>query len=166
MSQLIERLYGLHQEEMEKVSADGAAAAAAAAGKGIKFWPTVGKMMGAGAILGTGGYAMAKGLRAVDRAIDSRGKQKAFDNMLQEDSELRRLNSARPAKVRAHFSTLFRFNPEMAKDPLVASSFVKGTASQDVMTHKTVQDLVSAHKGYKETAPKMPGSMPVPKIRI
>lgn len=90
-------------------------------------------------------------------ALAHTGKQKAFDQMLREDPELKRMHSSNPKKVRAHFNTLFRFNPEMAKDPLVSSSFVKGTAQQDFLAHKTVGDLIEARAKMR---PDKPISLP------
>ena len=53
--------------------------------------------------------------------------------------------------MKSHFDTLLRFNPDMAKDPLVASGFVKGTVSMGEISHKTVQDLVGARKTMRES---------------
>ena len=44
----------------------------------------------------------------------------------------------------------------MAKDPLVAGSFVKGTAAHDYLAHTTVKDLIDARKNYLETGAKLP----------
>jgi hypothetical protein len=151
----IDKLFALRQDDMEKRAAGkwplgmfskprDPSAPVAAVGKSILG------MLGVGAGLTAGGLGVSKAVGAIDDAWDRRGKNKAYSAMLADDSELRRMNKSSPKKVRSHFNTLFRFNPEMAKDPLVASSFVRGTAGQDAMSHKTVQDLVSARKSIKD----------------
>ena len=103
-------------------------------------------LLGGGAVAGAGSL-MSGGAEKVRRM----GKGRAFQSMLAQDSELKRMHKQNPAKVQDHFNTLFRFNPEMAKDPLVASSFVKGTAQHDFLAHKTVQDLIKTRKDLLDT---------------
>ena len=108
--------------------------------------------LGGGAFLGLGLAGAAKGVGALEDVWERRGKGKAFSDMLAHSDDVRRLHTARPSEVKSHFDTLFRFNPDMAKDPLVASGFVKGTVGMGEISHKTVQDLISTRKSLRESA--------------
>jgi len=120
----------------------------------------LGLTVAGGAALAGTGIATQYGLEALSRT----GKEKAFKSMLEEDRELKRMHTATPVRVRKHFETLFRFNPEMAKDPLVASSFVKGTSQHDFLAHKTVGELLAARKAQLSTRSEKFPALPSFKI--
>jgi len=119
-----------------------------------------------GGVFGAGSYGLSRGLSALEERAARGGKQKAFNAMLGEDSDLKRLNKSSPAKVKSHFNTLFRFNPEMAKDPMVASSFVKGTVQLDTIPHKSVEGLISARKAMHETGRRLHGMPNFPNVPL
>ncbi|MFZ4580511.1 MAG: hypothetical protein ACOYOB_19175 [Myxococcota bacterium] len=107
---------------------------------------------GAGATaIGGGVWAAGKGLEA---ATDPYKKERAFKAL---KSESPALVSGDPVHARKSFETLWRFNPDMAKDPLVASSFVRkaiafkeeGVQSQDIKTLADVRKAMSDAKKNK-----------------
>jgi len=121
------------------------------------YWKKVLGTLGLGATVAATGVGVSRGIGSVEDVWSRRGKKTAFTAMLGEDSELKRMHKNNPRKVQSHFNTLFRFNPEMAKDPLVASSFVKGTAAHDYLAHKTVQDLIKSRKDLRDITPSAMG---------
>jgi hypothetical protein len=117
------------------------------------------KYTAGGAALGLGSYAGGAAAKGIAEAITNRGKPQAFRNMLAEDSDLRRLHKAKPRLVQSHFNTMFRFNPEMAKDPVVSSSWVRGTANMGTVMPGSIKELISSRKDFHQTrqAPQFPG---------
>lgn len=94
------------------------------------------------------GRAGARSLR------DMYGKSRAYKAMMEENPQL---SEADPNMTEKAFSTLYRFNPAYAKDPLVAGTFVKNVIEQERMDIGTVSNLVTAHKFIQEAKPKGPG---------
>lgn len=77
-------------------------------------------MYGLGAAGIAGGIA---GLEALRETLDRKvGKEKAFKNMIKDNPGLA---NESPAHVKKVFNTLYTFNKDMAKDPLVAGSFTR-----------------------------------------
>ncbi len=77
---------------------------------------------------GAGAAGIAGGIKGIealsDAAIKPIQKRKAFNDMMDDNPALKKEN---PKDVKRVFNTLFRFNPKMAGDPLVAGSFMKRT---------------------------------------
>ena len=77
---------------------------------------------------GAGAAGIAGGIKGIealgDAAIKPLQKRKAFNNMMEDNPGLKK---EKPKDVKRVFNTLFRFNPKMAADPLVAGSFMKRT---------------------------------------
>lgn len=69
--------------------------------------------------LGAGAAGISK---AIDYTSDHYGKKKAFDAMLKHTPSLKE-HSQRD--LQTTFNTLHKFNPDMAEDPLTASSFMR-----------------------------------------
>lgn len=69
--------------------------------------------------LGAGAAGVSK---VVDYTSDHYGKQKAFDAMLKHSPSLKEHSQK---DLQAAFNTLHKFNPDMADDPLTASSFMR-----------------------------------------
>ena len=77
---------------------------------------------------GAGAAGISLGIKGVEGLSDSISnpikKRKAFNNMMDDNPGLKKES---PKDVKRVFNTLFRFNPKMAGDPLVAGSFMKRT---------------------------------------
>lgn len=104
--------------------------------------------------LGAAGVVGAvAGIDALRNALDKRvGKEKAFKNMIKDNPSLA---SADPEHVRKVFGTLYTFNKDMAKDPLVAGSFTRrslmfkdeGIQPMDVKTLTEIRKNMRDSKG-------------------
>ncbi len=77
---------------------------------------------------GAGAAGIAGGIKGIEALSDSIAtpikKRSAFNNMMADNPGLKKENKKDVQKV---FNTLYRFNPKMAADPLVAGSFMKRT---------------------------------------
>tara|TARA_B100001250_G_scaffold406619_1_gene425995 strand:- start:2819 stop:3460 length:642 start_codon:yes stop_codon:yes gene_type:complete len=77
-------------------------------------------------MFGAGAAGIAGGIKAIDagsEAISSPLKKKKYFNDMMDDNPALKRESSKD--VKRIFSTLYRFNPKMASDPLVAGSFLK-----------------------------------------
>lgn len=100
--------------------------------------------------LGGGAAALTAGIRGTDAAIDAvrnpLQKRKAFNNMIEDNPSLAQEDKKDMGRI---FNTLYSFNPKMAKDPLVAGSFMRrslqfrdeGIQPQDVKTLAEIKKL-------------------------
>lgn len=81
--------------------------------------------------------------RAIDRAYvgltEGKDKAKNFSKMLQSSPELGKENAT---KVQRAYNSLYRWNPEMARDPLVAASFVQRSIDYGAVTTEEVERMV------------------------
>lgn len=104
----------------------------------------------AGASLIGGGYGLAKSMAGagVGAATDHVHKAKAYKMMVAGSPQLR---DADPEVAQKAFNTLYKFNPDYAKDPLVAGTFVKNVIDQERLDIGTVNSLVKARR---EMAPR------------
>lgn len=88
---------------------------------------------------------------AVDRAYvgltEGKDKAKAFSKMIGTSPEL---GKEPAAKVQRAFNSLYRWNPEMARDPLVASSFVQRTIDYGAVTTQEVESMIKSRKYLNE----------------
>ena len=79
-------------------------------------------------MFGAGAAGISGGIKGVEALSDSVAKpikkRSAFNKMMADNPSLKKEN---PTDVKRVFNTLFRFNPKMAGDPLVAGSFMKRT---------------------------------------
>lgn len=79
-------------------------------------------------MFGGGAAGISAGIKGVEGLSDSISKpikkRSAFKKMMADNPSLRKED---PKDVKKVFNTLFRFNPKMAGDPLVAGSFMKRT---------------------------------------
>jgi len=77
-------------------------------------------------MFGAGGAALAGGIKGVEGMqeliAEPLKKKKYFNKMMDENPGLKK---ERPGDVSKIFRTLYKFNPVMASDPLVAGSFLK-----------------------------------------
>jgi len=102
-------------------------------------------ILGFGAALGASELAV----RGVLHAASTSGKEKAFNKAVNFDPEVTRWNRAQPEAVRARFNTLFRFNTAAAKDPLVASSWIKQTMEFPAVTPRVVTEIADRSKSVE-----------------
>lgn len=110
---------------------------------GKMFGPALGQTMalaGAGAAL-TGGTMAAR--KAYEVTAGKLGKAKAYRDMVEARPELKDRDQK---AVQRAFDSLYKFNPDYAKDPLVAGSFVDSVSSSERLDIGTVNALVSARK--------------------
>lgn len=115
--------------------------AVVAKGTGHQFKETMEKGLqyaGAAALLGGGAQAAEAGWEAGTSALN---KVIGFRKMMKTNPDLEQKDKA---KVHSAYGTLHRFNPEMAKDPFVAGSWVKSVAEYDTVPTRTVADLIGA----------------------
>ena len=113
--------------------------------------------LGRGALsLGLGAAAIGGGVSAADKLYESIAKplekKRSFKKMMAFSPGLKKED---PKAISSIFGTLYRFNPKMASDPLVASSFMKrslqfkdeGIQPMDVKTLTEVGKNLAATKG-------------------
>lgn len=108
--------------------------------------------------LGAAGVVGAvAGIDALRNALDKRvGKEKAFKNMIKDNPSLAHSD---PVHVKKVFNTLYTFNKDMAKDPLVAGSFTRrslmfkdeGIQPMDVKTLTEIRKNMRDGKGGSPT---------------
>jgi len=126
----------------------GSAAIAKGEGKGLralmKDSPVLG-LVGLGGALAAAGALEEHGIKPLVQGV---AKQKHFNAAVNFDPEVSRWNNAEPEAVKARFNTLYRFNPSAAKDPLVASSWIKQTMEFPAVTPKVVTEI--AEDRYKQ----------------
>lgn len=117
--------------------------------------------------LGGGAAALTAGIRGTDAIIDGVRdpfqKKRALGKMLSENPSLMKEDQGDVSKV---FNTLYRFNPTMAKDPLVAGSFMRrsmqykdeGIQPQDVKTLAEIGKLQADTKKKESLLQAMMGA--------
>lgn len=104
-----------------------------------------------GAVAGIGGA-----MSGLSKAYDALTFKKDYERMLDFAPEIKDYD---PKAVKARFQTLRRFNPEMSKDPLVASSWIKQTIEYPVVTPATLKDVAARGPGISigDIAKLLPG---------
>ena len=112
----------------------------------VKTWKDAGNVAkGTGVAFGVmtaGGVALALAADLYESAKRGLTKGRDFRSMLKANPDLGAASKA--AKVKASFSTLHRFNPEFAKDPNVAGSYVRNSIDMPGSELASVKDLVKA----------------------
>jgi len=97
-----------------------------------------------GTAMGAAGTAGGMALSAAKDKID---KARSYRGMLEDNPQLQ---NADPNIVQKAFNTLHRFNPEFAKDPLVAGTFVQNVVDQERLDIGTVKSLVEARRSMSQ----------------
>jgi hypothetical protein len=98
----------------------------------------MGTLAGASLIVGAG----MKGLDAIyDKASNAIGRARGYKAMVEANPGLKKMDRKR---VEMAYNTLHKFNPEMAEDPLVASSFVNRVAEMGQVTTQDIGNLMAA----------------------
>lgn len=102
---------------------------------------------------GAGAAGIAGGIKGIDALSDAATgpimRSSSYNKMLKENPTLKTLPKS---DVRKRFNTLYRFNPAMAKDPLVAGSFVRKAMEfrDEGIPTMDVHDLVTARKAMAD----------------
>jgi hypothetical protein len=126
---------------IRRTIAEGGEAAARAAGKGPKHSAlayALGIPIAAAVTIG-GTTGLAGAAWAGKKLYNAMTYKNDYENMLKQAPEIRNFDTK---EVKARFDTLRRFNPQMSKDPLVASSWIKQTIEFPVVTPSTLRDVV------------------------
>jgi hypothetical protein len=113
--------------------------------KQSSFWKDVAKnmagMAGAAAMVGVANAGISAVEGALSGINEGRDKSKAFQEMMAVNKKS--LEGDPKDKVMRAFDTLWRVNPEMARDPLVAGSFVSGIGEYGTVGIDKVKDMVA-----------------------
>lgn len=109
------------------------------------FLRTLGRTTAGIGTVAIGSMAVGAGLQAAGRLIDhvtgSFQRAKGYKAMVEANPDLQKMDRK---KVEMAYNTLHKFNPEMASDPLVSSSFVRRTAEMGQVTPMDVGNLMAA----------------------
>ena len=110
-------------------------------------WDVAPMAVGAGAIAGGFGLAKHLGEKGFGAARDKIEKARAYKAMVEENPQLKHID---PNVTQKAFNTLHRFNPQYAKDPMVAGTFVNNVADQERLDIGTVNSLVQARRNMAD----------------
>ena len=105
-----------------------------------------GIVIGAG-LVGAANVGMVAVSRAFQSLTEGRDKAQAYAGML---SVHKQLGQEDKNKVQNAFNTLYRFNPEVARDPLSAGSFVQKTIDYGAVTMDEVGKLIKQRKELRD----------------
>lgn len=106
------------------------------------------------------GAGVDAGIGQVRKMIAARGKVKAYKSMIAENPVLKK----RPKDSQKFFNTLYNANPDLARDPLVASSWVHTQIEQQVpgVPHagvvEGVQTLTKIRQQMRDTTGRRGGT--------
>jgi hypothetical protein len=100
-----------------------------------------GAALTAGSALGLGGYNVIAG--KLQEIRDDKAKAMHYKNMLDASPDLAE-GGADATIMQRHFNTLFRFNPEYAKDPMVAAAYVDQSMESAKPSIGILNELVRA----------------------
>lgn len=120
--------------------------------KEASFWQgmaqTAASMALATGVVGVGNAALGAVSQAYNSLTEGRNKSRAFVNMVQSSPELSREDRS---KVQRAFSTLWTASPETARDPLVASTFVRKAVEYNAVATDEVAKLVQMENTRAQT---------------
>jgi hypothetical protein len=135
---------GLYRELMEKLGfSPWQSVKGIGSGVGARFPNMMSQAltaMGVGGALAAGSYGAQKGFEAVSAKLN---KAKAYKEMVEARPDLKDRD---PQAVQRAFNSLYKFNPQYARDPLVAGSFVDSVSTSERLDLGTVNSLVQARK--------------------
>lgn len=123
--------------------------------KVMRNWKEIAKGTGAAfGVMTAGGIAMALAGDLYESAKRGLTRGRDYKNMLKANPDLARASNA--VKAKAHFSTLHRFNPEFAKDPNIAGTFVRNAIDVPGSELASAKDLVKARADMQKPR-ELPG---------
>ena len=105
----------------------------------------VGAATTVGALGALGAYNLAHG--KIQKWKDDIGKAKGYKEMMNAKPELGE-GGADAKTVQRHYDTLYKFNPEYAKDPLVAGAYVSQSLEMAQPNLSILNGLVSARREH------------------
>lgn len=120
-------------------------------GKMVEMLPALAASALLGIGVGVGNTLISTGKKPIKSIMEKAQHGKRFDKMLDANPDLKREDQT---KVRAHFATLHRFNPDYADDPLVAGEYVKQNLNMEGINFNTVKSIVDARKALTEARSK------------
>lgn len=122
--------------------------------KPMRGWQDIATGVGVGAAAMTaGGIALALAGDLYESAKRGLTKGRDFKAMLKANPDL--ASASKAARVKSSFGTLHRFNPEFAKDPNVAGSYVRNSIDMPGSELASAKDLVSA-RAQSQNAKQLP----------
>lgn len=110
--------------------------------------PTIAKL-GLGTLLGVG---TIKGVDALAGYLGKAGKNIYFNKILDKNPEL--ADSEKREKVKELFDSLFHLNPEVAKDPIAAGTFIKNQLELGMGVPISVSTELMKSRGKKQDTSK------------
>jgi len=114
------------------------------------FLRTLGRTTAGIGTVALGSLAVGAGLKGMDRLIDrvagSLQRARGYKAMVEANPDLKKMDRQ---KVEGAYNTLHKFNPEMASDPLVSSSFVRRTAEMGQVSPMDVGNMMAARDRAK-----------------
>lgn len=120
----------------------GQAAGAARSVAGEGFKDTFKDALIGSAALATGGALVSAGIGGLEKLYDvmsnSISRSRGFKSMIETNPDLQKMDRT---QVQRAYNTLHKFNPEMASDPLVSSSFVRRVAEMGAVSPQDVGNL-------------------------
>lgn len=105
-----------------------------------------GLALGAG-LIGAANVGMGAIAKAYQSLTEGRDKAQAFSEMM---SSHKQLGQEDKRKVQQAFNTLYRFNPEAARDPLTSGSFVQKAVDYGAVTTDEVGKIIKSRKELRE----------------
>lgn len=149
-----QRMYRARAQGYELGKIAAAAPAAAGPGLGMKILQGGATLALGGAIIGAGNLAFGALERGLKGLTEGKDKAKAVSEMLRVNPNLGKEDKT---KVLQAFDTVWRFNPEVAKDPLASASFVQKYIDYGAVTTDEVKKMVDMRKAMSDAAAKERG---------
>ena len=109
------------------------------------FLRTLGRTTAGIGTVALGSYAVGAGIQGMGKLVDhvagSLQRARGYKAMVEANPDLKKMDRQ---KVEMAYNTLHKFNPEMASDPLVSSSFVRRTAEMGQVATPDIGNLMAA----------------------
>lgn len=142
--------------EMHRAAAEGYRLGKLAAGEsnlGRNIMTGAASLALGGAVIGLGNIGFQALQRGMASLTEGRDKSKAVSEMLRVNPHLAKEEKT---KVLQAFDTLWRFNQDVAKDPLASASFVQKTVDYGGVTTDEVKKMVDMRKAMRDADARTP----------
>lgn len=132
------------------------------------FLRTLGRTTAGIGTVALGSMAVGAGVQAAGRLIDhvagSLQRARGYKAMVEANPDLKKMDRQ---KVEMAYNTLHKFNPEMASDPLVSSSFVRRTAEMGQVATPDIGNLMAARdRARGRSAAEIGGQFAAPGVQL